>query len=113
VIGESTELAPLMQALSDPTRIRVVEMLSESPQRAGELAKAIGVSAPVMSKHLRVLLGVGMVADERPTIDARARVFRLRPESVAAVGAWLAQVQGQWDQQLAAFRAHVERKSEP
>jgi len=46
-----------------------------------------------MSRHLRVLLQAGIVADERPPLDARARVFRLRPESIVAVQAWLDQLQ--------------------
>ena len=64
-----------------------------------------------MSKHLRVLLRAGVVTDERRADDARARVFRIRPESVLAVRAWLDQLQAHWDEQLGAFKAHVERKA--
>jgi DNA-binding transcriptional ArsR family regulator len=64
-----------------------------------------------MSKHLRVLLAAGIVTDERGARDARVRVFRLRRESVVAVRAWLDQVQAHWDEQLKAFKAHVERRS--
>jgi hypothetical protein len=49
-------------------------------------------------------------ADERSARDARVRVFRLRRESVVAVRAWLDQVQAHWDEQLKAFKAHVERE---
>ncbi|HEU0304206.1 MAG TPA: metalloregulator ArsR/SmtB family transcription factor, partial [Gaiellaceae bacterium] len=75
----TSELAPVLTALSDPTRRRVVQLLSERPLRAGELAAASGTSAPTMSRHLRVLLRAGIVADERPAEDARTRVFWLRP----------------------------------
>jgi DNA-binding transcriptional ArsR family regulator len=105
-----SELAAVLQALADPARLRVVEALSRSPQRAGDLAAAAGVPAPTMSKHLRVLLAAGIVTDERGTRDARVRVFRLRRESVVAVRAWLDQVQAHWDEQLRAFKAHVERE---
>lgn len=105
-----SELAAVLQALADPARLRVVEALSRSPQRAGDLAVAAGVPAPTMSKHLRVLLAAGIVTDERGTRDARVRVFRLRRESVVAVRAWLDQVQAHWDEQLRAFKAHVERE---
>jgi DNA-binding transcriptional ArsR family regulator len=105
-----SELAAVLQALADPARLRVVEALSLSPQRAGDLAAAAGVPAPTMSKHLRVLLAAGIVTDERGTRDARVRVFRLRRESVVAVRAWLDQVQAHWDEQLRAFKAHVERE---
>lgn len=65
-------VAPLLDALSDPTRLQVVELLSEAPHRAGELAESLGVTPPAMSKHLRVLLRAGIVSDERLTEDARA-----------------------------------------
>jgi DNA-binding transcriptional ArsR family regulator len=105
-----TGLAPVLQALSDPTRLGVVQLLSIGPRRAGELAAASGLSAPAMSKHLRVLLEAGIVADERVPEDARVRVFRLRPESVVALRAWLDQLQAHWDDQLRSFKRHVEGK---
>ena len=106
----NAELVPLFQALSDPTRLSVVQLLSEGPLRAGELAAAVGVSPPAMSKHLRVLLEAGVVVDERPAADARVRVFRLRPESVVGLQAWLDQLQAQWNDQLRSFKHHLERK---
>jgi DNA-binding transcriptional ArsR family regulator len=109
-VAGGSELAAVLQALADPARLRVVEALSRSPQRAGDLAAAAGVPAPTMSKHLRVLLAAGIVTDERGARDARVRVFRLRRESVVAVRAWLDQVQAHWDEQLRAFEAHVERE---
>jgi DNA-binding transcriptional ArsR family regulator len=106
-------VASLFEALADPTRRRVVELLGTRPARAGELAAATGMSAPAMSKHLRHLLRAGLIADERDAADARARVFRLRPQSVAAMQAWLDQLQAHWDHQLSSFRQHVEGKARP
>jgi DNA-binding transcriptional ArsR family regulator len=107
----ATEFAPVLTALADPTRRRVVHLLRERPHRAGELAAASGTSAPAMSRHLRVLLEAGIVADERPTEDARARVFWLRPESVAPLRDWLDELQAAGDEQLASFKRHVERRA--
>jgi DNA-binding transcriptional ArsR family regulator len=104
------ELAELLQALADPTRLGIVQLLSTGPRRAGELAQESGLSAAAASKHLRVLLQAGVVADERPPEDARVRVFRLRPESVVALRAWLDQLQAHWDDQLCSFKRHVERQ---
>jgi DNA-binding transcriptional ArsR family regulator len=101
------EAAILFSALADPTRRRVVQLLGTRPWRAGELAAATGMSGPAMSRHLRVLLRAGLVADERPESDARARVFRLRPQSLVALQAWLDQLQAHWDEQLAAFKRHI------
>jgi len=76
-------------ALSDPTRRRIVTLLGGGPKRAGELAAEVGMSAPAMSRHLRVLLAAAVISDERLEEDARARVFRLRPESIKAAQSWL------------------------
>jgi DNA-binding transcriptional ArsR family regulator len=104
------ELTPLLRALADPNRLGVVQLLSTGPRRAGELADASGLTAAAMSKHLRVLLRARVVADERAPEDARVRVFRLRPESVVALRAWLDQLQARWDEQLGSFKRHVEKK---
>jgi len=106
------DVSALLGALADPTRQQVVQLLSAGPRRAGELASASRTSAPSMSRHLRVLLEAGIVADERPPQDARARVFRLRPESIGAVQAWLDQLQAHGDEQLAAFKRHVEKEDD-
>ena len=103
----------IFDALADPTRRRVIELLGERARRAGELAAAAGTSAPVMSRHLRVLLETGFVADERVPDDARLRVFRLRREPVLALQAWLDQLQGHWNEQLGAFKRYVEEKEQP
>ena len=97
-------------ALADPTRRRVIELLGDRAHRAGELAKAAGTSAPVMSRHLRILLESGFVADERVPGDARLRVFRLRREPVLALEAWLDQLQAHWNEQLGSFKRYVEEK---
>jgi DNA-binding transcriptional ArsR family regulator len=97
-------------ALADPTRRRVIELLGEQPRRAGELSAAAGTSAPVMSRHLRVLLEAGLVADERVPGDARLRVFRLREQPVRDLRAWLDQLQAHWSEQLGAFKRYVEVK---
>ena len=98
-----------LAALADPVRRRSVELLAERPRRAGELAEALGVSAPVMSRHLRVLRGADLVEEEHPPFDARVRVYSLRAGSMGALKAWLAEAEAGWAQQLGAFKDHVER----
>ena len=100
----------MFDVLADPTRRRVVELLAHGPCRAGELATECGVSPQAMSNHLRVLLAAGIVADGRLAEDARARVFRLRPQSLTALQAWLDQLQAEWRVQLASFKHHVEER---
>jgi DNA-binding transcriptional ArsR family regulator len=109
--ADESEVATLFRVLSDPARLRVVELLSDGPRRAGELAADVGLPAPAMSRHLRMLLEAGVVVDERPRDDARARVFRLHADSVAAARAWLDQIQAHWDEQLVAFKHHIEGRA--
>jgi DNA-binding transcriptional ArsR family regulator len=100
-----------LSALADPTRRRVVELLRREPRRAGELAEAFGMSAPAMSRHLRVLRTRGLVeeAEREDDGDARCRVYRLRPEPFRELGSWLAEVESFWTDQLGAFKRHAER----
>jgi DNA-binding transcriptional ArsR family regulator len=107
----TTDVDVLFGLLADPTRRGVVQLLSEGPRRAGEIADAAGVSGPTMSRHLRVMLRAGLIADERHPDDARIRVFRLRPESMAGLQAWLDQLQAHWTEQLASFKRHMEAKT--
>jgi len=79
----------LFGALGDPTRRAVIELLRDGPRRAGDLADAARVSAPVMSRHLRVLLKSGIVDDERSESDARVRLFFLRKDSLVPAVTWL------------------------
>ncbi len=101
----------VFDALADPTRRSVVELLGKGPHRAGELAAATRTSPPTMSRHLRVLLEAGIAFDERPPDDARIRVFHLRPESMTAVQQWLERLEVQWDAQLKRFKRQAERRT--
>jgi DNA-binding transcriptional ArsR family regulator len=103
------ELDATLTALADPTRRRVVDELRTGPRRAGELAASAGMSAPAMSRHLRVLRSTGLVEAAGVDDDARLRVYRLRPDPFVALQAWLDQVEAFWGEQLGAFKAHAER----
>ena len=99
-----------LQALADPTRRRVVDLLRRRPRRAGELARASRVSPPAMSRHLRVLRRSGLVEEQATEEDARVRVYRLRREPFRDLQGWLTEVETFWTDQLGAFKAHAERK---
>lgn len=96
-------------ALADPTRRGVVELLRKRPLRAGELAEAFDMSAPAMSRHLRVLRKSGLVQEEGIEEDARVRVYQLRPEPFSALRGWLDQVESFWAVELDAFKQHAEK----
>ena len=97
-------------ALADPARCLVVETLAEAPRSAGELAALAGLSKSAMSRHLRVLLEAGLVADDRAPHDARVRVFRIRPEGFEATTNWWRAIQVHWERTLASYANHVERE---
>lgn len=99
-----------LSALADPTRRRVVELLSDGPLRAGELAARTSVSRPAMSRQLRLLRENGLVRAELTDADGRGRTYRLDPDGVLAVRAWLDQLEAHWTEQLGAFGAHVRRQ---
>ena len=99
-----------LTALADPTRRGVIDLLRKRPHRAGELARHFDVSAPAMSRHLKVLRERGLVDDQRSDEDARARIFRLRREPFSELQAWLTRVEGFWSDQLDAFAEHVDKR---
>jgi DNA-binding transcriptional ArsR family regulator len=98
-------------ALADPTRRGVVDLLRRRPHRAGELADALEMSAPAMSRHLRVLRRSGLVREEGLPEDARVRVYQLEPRPFAELRRWLDEVEAFWSDQLEGFRAHAERSA--
>ena len=91
--AEDATAGTVIEALGDPVRRQVVTLLAGGPRRAGEIAAQAGMSAPAMSRHLRVLMAASVIEDGRLDGDARARVFRLRPQSIAVVRSWLEQIQ--------------------
>ena len=90
-------------ALADPTRRAIFERLAEQPSAVGELAGELPVSRPAVSQHLKVLKEAGLVIDEP---DGTRRIYRLDPEGVDALRAYLDTF---WNQALAAFKRAVEQ----
>lgn len=99
-----------LAALADPYRRRAVELLSQRPRRAGELADELGLPGPAMSRHLRTLKQSGLVEETHPEFDARVRIYTLKTGAMADLKKWLADTERMWTDQLAAFKAHVEKK---
>ena len=101
-----------LAALADPHRRRVVELLRERPRPAGDLARAVGVAPPAMSRHLRALREGGIVAESHPAFDARVRIYTLRAEPMIDLLRWLEETERMWSEQLAALKGHVESPAE-
>jgi DNA-binding transcriptional ArsR family regulator len=99
-----------LAALADPARRRVIELLGQRPRRAGELAAALDLPPPAMSRHLRALKESGLVEETHPEFDARVRIYALKDGAMADLKKWLADTERLWTEQLASFKAHIEKK---
>lgn len=104
----SAALDQTLAALADPHRRRAIDLLAERPRAAGELARALDISAPAMSRHLRTLRASGLVEESHPEFDARVRIYALKPEPMVQLSHWLEESERLWSAQLLAFKAHVE-----
>jgi DNA-binding transcriptional ArsR family regulator len=114
-VSAATDATPVdaaLAALADPLRRRTVELLALRPYRAGELAGALEVTAPTMSKHLRILRQGGLVSDTHPSFDTRVRIYQLRREPFSDLRRWLEDAQRGWTEQLEAFAAHIREHHE-
>ncbi len=105
----SAALDRKLAALADPQRRRVVDLLGRGPRRAGELAAALSVTPPTMSRHLRALREAELIEESHPPFDARVRIYALRSGAMDELKTWLDQTERGWAEQLLAFRAHLER----
>jgi DNA-binding transcriptional ArsR family regulator len=96
-----------LEALADPTRRRIVELLAEGEWSAGELADEFPTSRPGVSRHLRVLREHGLV---QARDEGRRRVYSLDPAPLADLDEWLARYRGFWTNRLDAFETEIHRR---
>ena len=96
----------VLHALADPSRRTVLEILRRHPATAGELAGALPIARPGVSRHLRVLREAGLV-DVRQ--DAQRRIYTLRPESLVEVDDWLGSYRLLWQNRLDALHTEIAR----
>jgi DNA-binding transcriptional ArsR family regulator len=93
------------QALADPTRRAVLDLLRRGSQPAGHIAEAFPVSRPAISKHLRLLRRAHLVREHR---EGRNRIYQLNPEPLRAVHSWIEQYRTFWSHSLANLKSFVE-----
>ena len=96
-------------ALAEPMRRRILDLLREQPRFVGELGELLDISQPGISKHLRVLREVGLV---RVRQDAQRRWYELRLEPLAEIDAWLEPYRKLWGDRLDALERHLNEKKE-
>jgi DNA-binding transcriptional ArsR family regulator len=98
------------EALAEPRRRLILDLLREQPRSVGELVAATGLSQPGTSKHLRVLRESGLVRCEK---DAQRRVYALDPDGLAELIQWVEPYRRLWAGRLDALERHLDETAEP
>jgi DNA-binding transcriptional ArsR family regulator len=93
------------EVLAEPQRRRILDLLREGERPVGALVERLTLSQPAVSKHLRVLKNAGLVEVRQ---DAQRRWYRLRPEPLAEIDAWLAPYRRLWAGRLDALERHLD-----
>src|SRR2546430_2101570 len=96
----------VLHALGDESRRTMLEILRDHPATVGELAEALPIARPGVSRHLRVLRDAGLVEVEQ---QAQWRIYTLRPEALAELDSWIGRYRAMWEQRLDALHTEVAR----
>jgi DNA-binding transcriptional ArsR family regulator len=99
-------VASAFDIIAEPNRRAILTLLVSSEHSVGEIERQLRMPQPTVSKHLRVLREAGFVES---TVDAQRRVYRLKPEPLQAVEAWLAPFRRLWSAHLDALERHLDR----
>src|SRR5215210_1480795 len=86
-----------LAALAEPNRLHIIELLQAGPRPVGEIAERLALRQPQVSKHLRVLVEAGLVEVQR---DAQRRIYRVRPQPLQELDAWLESFRRIWDERF-------------
>ena len=96
--------------IAEPNRRAILRLLAASEQSVGQIEQQLRLPQPTVSKHLRVLREAGFV---EPTVDAQRRLYRLNPQRLQEVDAWLAPFRRFWAGHLDALERHLDRMDQP
>jgi DNA-binding transcriptional ArsR family regulator len=100
----------VFEIIAEPNRRAILGLLLASEQSVGAIERRLRMSQPTVSKHLRVLRDAGFV---EATVDAQRRLYRLRPEPLQEIEAWLAPFRRFWSAHLDALERHLDRMDDP
>ena len=103
---ETYQSGLVLDALGDPTRRAILELLRDGPRPVGELAGALPVSRPAVSQHLAVLKAAGLVSDRAA---GRRRLYAVDPAGLDALRAYL---EGLWGQALASYQRATDEQTD-
>src|SRR5690242_16167419 len=100
------DMESVFEIIAEPNRRAILSLLVLSEQSVGEIERQLGMPQPTVSKHLRVLREAGLVES---TVDAQRRLYRLKPEALQELDAWLAPFRRFWSAHVDALEQHLDR----
>ncbi|OXM61805.1 MULTISPECIES: ArsR/SmtB family transcription factor [Amycolatopsis] len=103
-------MASTFEVLAEPRRREILDLLRTSERPVGDLVERLRLTQPAVSKHLKVLREAGLVEVRQ---DAQRRWYRLRPEPLAEIDAWLAPYRRMWHTSLDALERHLDSMEDP
>jgi DNA-binding transcriptional ArsR family regulator len=98
---------PIFDALGDPTRRAILDLLCETPRAAGEIAAQFPVSRPAIAKHVRILKAAGLVQERS---EGRRRIYALDAAPLASVDTWLQPYRVFWAARLVRLKHLIEQQ---
>jgi len=104
--GYNSGVESVFDIIAEPNRRAILSLLVSSEQSVGEIERQLRMPQPTVSKHLRVLREAGFV---EATVDAQRRLYRLKPEPLREIEAWLAPFRRFWGAHLDALERHLDR----
>src|SRR5436309_922224 len=105
-LGYIQTMQSVFEIIAEPNRRAILSLLVSSQQSVGEIERRLRMPQPTVSKHLRVLREAGFVAS---AVDAQRRLYRLKPEPLQEVHAWLAPFRRLWSAHVDALERHLDR----
>jgi DNA-binding transcriptional ArsR family regulator len=105
-IGYTRSVESVFEIIAEPNRRAILNLLVVSEQSVGEIERQLGMPQPAVSKHLRILREAGFV---EATVDAQRRLYRLKPEPLREIDAWLAPFRRFWSAHVDALERHLDR----
>ena len=96
--------------IAEPSRRAILSLLASCERSVGDLEDRLNLTQPSVSKHLRVLREAGFVESR---VDAQRRLYRINPEPLMEVDAWLAPFRRFWSGHVDALERHLDRMDQP
>jgi DNA-binding transcriptional ArsR family regulator len=110
MLGSVPAEIAVLEVIAEPTRRRILDAVRDGERSVSELVEKVGMHQPGVSRHLKVLRDAGLVEVRR---DAQRRLYRLRPEPLMELDAWLEPYRAEWTARRDSLEQRLRRTAEP